>query len=98
MKKDRGKPSRQLASELNSSNRKSIRPRTVRQQFFNADYKSYTTKRKPYRKLNHCSSRLRFARKYSEWNFNEWKNIIFSDESHFEVFNRKNRSFVSNPN
>ena len=38
--------------------------------------------------------RLKFAKKYSEWNFNDWKNLIFSDESHFEVFNRKNRSYV----
>jgi hypothetical protein len=24
--------------------------------------------------------------------FNEWKNVIFSNKFHFEVFNRKNRS------
>ncbi|CAF3984976.1 unnamed protein product [Rotaria sordida] len=68
--------------------------RTVRRRLFNAGYKSYTTKWKPYRKPHHRSARLRFARKYSTWSFNEWKNVIFSDESHFEVFNRKNRSFV----
>ena len=94
MKKNRRKTSRQLAAEWNASYGKSISPRTIRRRLLNAGYKSYTTKWKPYRKPHHCSSRLSFAKKYSGWTFNQWKNIIFSDESHFEVFNRKNRSFV----
>ncbi|CAF2781502.1 unnamed protein product [Rotaria sp. Silwood2] len=94
MKKDRGKSSRQLASDWNLSNGKSISPRTVRRRLLKAGYRSYTTKRKPYRKPSHCSSRLRFSEKYSDWNFSDWKTVIFSDESHFEVFNRKNRSYM----
>ena len=93
-KKNRSKSSRQLTSEWNLSNGKSISPQTVRRRLFKAGYKSYTTKRKPFRKPSHCSSRLRFAQKCSDWNFSDWKNVIFSDESHFEVFNRKNRSYV----
>ncbi|CAF3997138.1 unnamed protein product [Rotaria magnacalcarata] len=68
--------------------------RTVRRRLFNAGYKSYTTKRKPYRKPSHCSARLKLAKQCSDWNFSDWKTVIFSDESHFEVFNRKNKSFV----
>lgn len=94
MKKDRRKTSRQLALEWHLSNGKSISPRTVRRRLFNAGYRSYTVKKKPYRKPNHCSARLKFAEKCSDWNFSDWKTVIFSDESHFEVFNRKNRSFV----
>ena len=94
MKKDREKSSRELASEWNLSNGKSISSSTVRRRLLNAGYRSYTTKRKPYRKRNHCSIRLRFAQQCSNWNFGDWKNVIFSDEAHFEVFNRKNRSFV----
>lgn len=94
MKKDRRQTSRQLASEWSLSNRKVISARTVRRRLFNAGYKSYTTKRKPYRKPHHRYVRLKFARDHKKWTFNEWKNVIFSDESHFEVFNRKNRSFV----
>ena len=94
MKKDRSKSSRQLASEWNLSNGKSVSPRTVRRRLFKAGYKSYAAKRKPYRKPSHCSSRLSFAEKCSDCNFNDWKNVIFSDESHFEVANRKNRSYI----
>ncbi len=42
IKKDRGKTCRQLTSKWNSSNGKSISPRTVRQRLFNTSYKSYT--------------------------------------------------------
>ncbi|CAF4553640.1 unnamed protein product, partial [Rotaria magnacalcarata] len=59
MKKDRRTSSRQLASDWNSLHGKSISARTVRRRLFNAGYKSYTTKRKPYRKPSHCSARLK---------------------------------------
>ena len=74
------------------ANGKAISPRTIRRRLLNTGYKSYATKKKTYRKPTDCSLRLKFA-KCSEWNFNDWKNVIFSDESHFEVFNRKNRSY-----
>ena len=66
MKKDRSKSSRQLASKWNLSNEKSISPRAVRRRLFNVGYNSYATKRKPYRKPSHCSSRLHFAEKCSD--------------------------------
>ncbi|CAF4580801.1 unnamed protein product, partial [Didymodactylos carnosus] len=59
-----------------------------------ADYRTYVTKRKPFRKARHCHVRLKFAREHQYWSDNDWKCVAFSDESHFEVLNRKNRSFV----
>ena len=56
----------------------------------NAGHKSYPAKRKS----SHCSSRLRLTEKCSDWNFSDWENVIFSDESHFEAFNRKNPSYI----
>ena len=66
----------------------------MRRCLFNAGYKSNVAKRKPYRKPSHCSSQLRFAEKCSDWNFSDRKHVIFSDESHFEVVKRKNRSYI----
>ncbi|CAF1140677.1 unnamed protein product [Didymodactylos carnosus] len=59
-----------------------------------AGYRSYVTKRKPFRKARHSHVRLKFAREQQYWSDNDWKYVVFSDESHFEVLNRKNRSFV----
>ena len=94
MKRNRRKTSKQLATEWNSSIGKSISPRTVRRRLLDAGYKSYTVKPKPARKPQHHTSHFKFARKHLRWDFGEWKNVVFSDESHFEVFTRKNRSYV----
>ena len=55
--------------------------------------KSYTAKRKPVRKSSQQKARLSFALEHQYWS-QEWNNIIWSDESHFEVLNRKNRGVV----
>ena len=44
------------------SHGKVISPQTVRRRLVNAGYKSYTTKRKPYRKASHRHIRFPFAR------------------------------------
>jgi len=38
--------------------------------------------------------RLKWARQRRYWEVEDWANVIFSDESNFEVFNRKGRVFV----
>ena len=51
------------------------------------------TKSQPFRKLEHKKERLSFAEEHQNW-LNEWDNIIWSNEIHFEVFCCKNRTFV----
>ncbi|CAF4153084.1 unnamed protein product [Rotaria sp. Silwood2] len=50
-------------------------------------------KKTPYRKPAQRKQRLSFAQQHQYW-LNEWNNIIWSDEAHFEVFNRKNRTYA----
>ena len=92
-KQDRTKTSQELSSELVLSNGKQLSARTIRRRLLDMGYKSYTTKSKPFRKSEHKKERLSFAKKHQKW-LNEWNNIIWSDEAHFEVFNPKNRTFV----
>ncbi|CAF4645019.1 unnamed protein product [Rotaria sp. Silwood2] len=93
MKQDRTKSSQMLAAEWNSSNGKQLCASTVRRRLINMGYKSYTTKRKPLRTPDQIKQRLKFANDHKHW-LKEWQNIIWSDEAHFEVLNRKNRTFV----
>lgn len=92
-KQDRTKTSEQLSTDLVLSNGKQLSARTVRRRLLDMGYKSYTAKAKPLRKPEHKKDRLSFAKAHRDW-LNEWKNIIWSDEAHFEVLNRKNRTFV----
>lgn len=93
-KKDRTKSSRQLSSEWVLSNGKTMAACTVRRRLLQAGYKSYTAKRKPCRSAAQKRKRLEFANNYIHWLPEDWQSIIWSDEAHFELFNRKNRTFV----
>ena len=93
-KQDRKKSSQELSSEWILSNGMTFAASTVRRRLLEAGYNSYTTKRKPYRNASHKRKRLEFAIGHIDWLPKDWANIIWSDEAHFELFNRKNRTFV----
>ena len=93
-KKNRRFSSRELASEWSDTIQKSVTPRTTRRRLFNSGLKSYTAKRKPFRNKRQLKIRKNWCLKYRAWSQNQWQNVVFSDESHFEVINRKNRAFV----
>jgi len=92
-KRDRTKSSQLLSSELVLSNGKHLSARTIRRRLCDMGYNSYVAKRKPLRKPAQRRQRLFFAQTHRHWS-QEWNNIIWSDEAHFEVLNRKNRTFV----
>ncbi|CAM4851434.1 unnamed protein product [Rotaria magnacalcarata] len=93
MKKDRTQSSQMLASEWTLSNGKKMSAPTVRRLLLSMGYKSYTAKKKPMRKPAQIKQRVIFARDHQYWT-TEWNNVIWSDEAHFEVLNRKNGSLV----
>ena len=43
------------------------------------------TLRKPFLSAKYRNQRLAFARKYKHWTAEEWKNVIWTDESSFEL-------------
>ena len=61
---DRTKTSQELSSELVLSNGKQLSARTIRRRLLDAEYKSYTTKSKPFRKSEHKKERLSFAKEH----------------------------------
>ena len=56
-------------------------------------YECYIAKRKPFRNPRQIKDRLKFAKEHQQW-LNEWNNVIWSHEAHFEVLNRKNQVLV----
>lgn len=55
---------------------------------------TYTATKKPMLTIKDRLKRLNWCRKRKYWTVKDWSNIIFSDESNFEVFNRKGRVLV----
>ena len=92
-KQDRTKTTQESSSELMLSNGKKLSTRTVCRRLLDVRYKSYTAKSKPFREPEHKKEQLSFTKEHQKW-LNDWNNIIWSDKAHFEVFNRKNRTFV----
>lgn len=92
-KKDRTKSSQQLSADWILSNGDRLSPPTIRRRLVGMGYRSYTAKKKPLRTVQHRKKRLRFAKDHQCWS-KEWNKVIWSDEAHFELFNRKNRSFI----
>ena len=39
-------------------------------------------------------NRLMWCYDHLNWSINDWSNVIFSNESNFEVFNRKNQIYI----
>ncbi|CAF2146954.1 unnamed protein product [Rotaria magnacalcarata] len=55
---------------------------------------SYVVPRKPQITLMQRRNRLKWCYDHLNWSIDDWSNIIFSDESNFEVINRKNRVYI----
>ena len=56
--------------------------------------KAYRARKKPRLTKQHRRRRLEFALKYRGWTASEWSNVIFSDESRFQLFRNDGRPFV----
>jgi transposase len=54
---------------------------------------SYVKQKKPFLSKIHRMKRLKFARRYKTWTAEDWKKIIWTDESKFNVFGSKGRQY-----
>ena len=51
-------------------------------------------KKKPYLRLANKRKRLRWAKEHRHWTEEDWKKVLWTDESKFEVFGSHRRTFV----
>jgi transposase len=51
-------------------------------------------RKKPLLRRANIDKRLEWAKKYAEWNVDDWKNVIFSDESPFTLFQINGKQYV----
>src|SRR6185312_10701726 len=49
--------------------------------------------KKPLLRKNHRQARLAFARRYKDWTVEDWKKVVWSDESKFNVFGSDGRVY-----
>lgn len=75
-----------LATEINARNQTPISAQSIRQLIKKDGYHSRTARCKPLISKTNQEKRLEFAEKYISVDLTFWANVIFSDESKFNVF------------
>ena len=86
---------RNLATEFNNiQNNHSVSKDTIRRILHRRGIDSYVAQRKPLLRVTDRMKRKKWCKERLKWGVDEWSRVIFSDESNFQVFNRKSKVFV----
>ncbi|CAJ0600731.1 unnamed protein product [Cylicocyclus nassatus] len=84
----------QLASSLNSIRKTPVSTSTVKRRLRDFGLQGRVAKKKPYLRLANKRKRLRWAKEHRHWTEEDWKKVLWTDESKFEVFGSQRRTFV----
>ncbi|CAB4485417.1 unnamed protein product [Rhizophagus irregularis] len=81
---------RDITNRLNSSLNTTLHQSTVRRYLHGVGISSYSTRKKPLLTEKQRKDRLRWAREKRNWE-DEWKQVVWSDESRFALFESDGR-------
>ena len=80
-----------ITSDLNTSLPKPVSTRTVRRYLRDLGYEYVVKIKRQWLSNKHQQQRVDWCIQYMHWTPDDWRKIIFSDESTFHVFKRKNQ-------
>lgn len=86
---DNRSSARELMLKLNESLEKPICRRTVVNYLQECGYEYKVKIKKPFLNKEHREARLQWCLEHSNWTVDDWKQVLFSDESTFYVIKRK---------
>lgn len=92
--RDRRKTLPAITSEFNSGRQLQVSHSTIRRSLLKWGLVGRVAARKPLLRKQNIRKRLAFARKHVNWTKSQWKKVLFTDESKFELFGTKRRTFV----
>ena len=75
----------QLAASLNGTHKTPVSTSTVKRQVRDAGLLGRVEKKKPYLRLANKKKRLRWPKEHRHWTEEDWKKVLWTDESKFEV-------------
>jgi transposase len=84
----------QVAKRLEEIKDITISPQTVRNFLKRAGLKAVGKKKRPYLKHSHRKARMDFAEKYQHWTVEDWKRVIWSDETKINRFGSDGKKWV----
>ena len=83
-----------ISRTCSESNSVAMSRQTISRILIKNELFSYTSLRKPLLRPLDRIKRKRWCKARLHWTDRDWAKVIFSDESNFEVFNRKSRVLV----
>ena len=83
-----------LAAALNSTRKTTVSKSTVKRRLRDAGLLDRVAKKKPYLRLANKNKRLRWAKEHRQRTEEDWKLVLWTDESQFEVIGSQRRTFV----
>ena len=83
-----------LAADFNKHHTTKISTTTVKRRLLEVGFRDHEAVKKPCLTTIHKQKRLVWAKEHKNWMVEEWNRVLWSDESKFEIFGNKCRSFV----
>lgn len=93
-KRDRFKTAPILAAEFNKGHERKISVTTVKRRLIKTGLNGRVAAKKPLLRPKNIKLRKQYAEKYLHWTSADWSNVLFTDESKYEIFGSKRRTFV----
>ena len=84
----------EIAASLNSTRQTPVCTDTVRRRLRSVGLMGRVAKKKPLLRSANRKKRLQWARDHKNWSIDDWNRVLWTDESKFEVFGSKRRTFV----
>ena len=78
-------------SDLQRQHFPTLHPDTIRKRLTKSGLKAYVRRTKPFSSDAHKKRRLEWAQSHAHWTAEDWKSVIFSDESKFNLFGSDGR-------
>lgn len=89
--------STKILGHLEGLGAQAVSARTVRRRLVDAGLFSRRPAKKPLLSKKNVKARLNFAQKYVDWTPDQWKKVVWSDESKFNLFRSDGMSYVRRP-
>ncbi|MGH0182638.1 UNVERIFIED_CONTAM: hypothetical protein FKN15_010133 [Acipenser sinensis] len=75
-----------ISSELAENSGTLVHPSTVRRSLVRSGLHGRLAAKKPYLRRGNKAKRLNYARKHRNWGAEKWQQVLWTDESKFEIF------------
>ena len=83
-----------LNKKWKQKSRVKVHPRTVNNRLLSMNLPARRPRKRPLKTEAMREKRLVFAQKYADWTAEDWKRVMFSDESWFQLMENGRRQFV----